>query len=585
MIQTQKPIISALLIIIIGAQFLFIINQALFGDESFYWLESQFLDWSYSELPGWTAWMIRLGTQILGDSYLAVRSMAFIAYLSVFYVVFSLNQKLNIKEVHLNLLLIVSVPIYLLLATMSLPDIWLLFFVIWISYYLYKAVRQESVSNWIVLGVLVACSINVHLRMWIWLFFAGLSFLFIYKPKPTLLKPLLLICLPISLLGLIPIVIFNYDNGFPLLQFQLVDRQPWAFQLKNLLFVVSQILVVSPLVLLIWLRAVFLWKQSEKYIQWVLLTALIHFMFYLVMSVFADGLRTTVHWLIISYIPVLGLTSSLIKNRKLIVLGIITGLLTTLFFVYYLSYVESNTKSRIINNSSAWKQLADKVKTIKTQQNVEWIVTDYFMTASELGFELKEITSLKVLPHEKNIKHGRQLQLKLMGLLLESPRDFNKAALLVVEDSAMKLQDKAKYYKGLCTTFDGVQYLDSVNDSNTAKQYHLFLINQSSDCQIPPLFYIDHKQLGAVIEVSGWAIYHEVGIKSLYLVMNNEEVIVSESQISIPGLSDQFKEIHDPLIPNNGFNIQFPNKNINSIRIKAVGKDNKIFYSHKYYFN
>ena len=45
----------------------------LFGDEAWYWLEGQRPAWAYSDLPGLTAWLIRFGTDIAGDSALGVR--------------------------------------------------------------------------------------------------------------------------------------------------------------------------------------------------------------------------------------------------------------------------------------------------------------------------------------------------------------------------------------------------------------------------------------------------------------------------------------------------------------------------------
>lgn len=50
----------------------------LFVDEAFYWLEGQHPAFAYSDLPGLTAWLIRIGTEVFGDGLLAVR-LPFIA--------------------------------------------------------------------------------------------------------------------------------------------------------------------------------------------------------------------------------------------------------------------------------------------------------------------------------------------------------------------------------------------------------------------------------------------------------------------------------------------------------------------------
>ena len=45
----------------------------LFVDEAFYWQEGRHLAWAYSDLPGLTAWLARLGDLLAPGSVLALR--------------------------------------------------------------------------------------------------------------------------------------------------------------------------------------------------------------------------------------------------------------------------------------------------------------------------------------------------------------------------------------------------------------------------------------------------------------------------------------------------------------------------------
>ena len=45
-----------------------------FGDEAFYAQESTRLAWAYSDLPGLTAWLIRLGAELGGNGIVAARA-------------------------------------------------------------------------------------------------------------------------------------------------------------------------------------------------------------------------------------------------------------------------------------------------------------------------------------------------------------------------------------------------------------------------------------------------------------------------------------------------------------------------------
>jgi len=485
----------------------------LFGDESFYWLEGQFLSMSYSELPGWTAWMIRLGTSIFGNHYFAVRIISYLGFLSIFAGIYLINRLLKSNNNgHNNYLILFSIPLFVLVAVMALPDIWLVVFVVWIIYFLIQAVKRNRVIDWLLLGLIVAMSLNVHVRMWIWLFFAGLSFLICFNQKGELIKSALILSLPVAIMGMLPIMVFNYQNEFALFSFQFEQRHPWQFQWKNITFLLSQIIVISPIIFWLWLRQILTLKNHFKtnpIIAWILLTAILHWIFYAVMSLFVDGLRTTVHWLLVSYVPVLAVCSVVIKNKILPKKAIITGGLITLLMLSYFSFYNSqssNIQARIFDNSLGWQELSVSIKRLQREHNTENLITDYFMTASELAFELDGINSIQVLTHPKNIKHGRQKQLKIMHILLENPQAYTKQALLIVEDSGIKLQEKGAYYMNLCQNFKQVQFLESVIIERSKKLFHIFKIHNQQEtrkCKIPPLFYVEHKIIKDHIEISG----------------------------------------------------------------------------------
>ena len=83
-ILLQKSFICLVISVFVILQLWILSTQPLFGDEAFYWLEGQYLGLSYSELPGWTSWMIRLGVEIFGNNYFGVRIISFMGFLSIF---------------------------------------------------------------------------------------------------------------------------------------------------------------------------------------------------------------------------------------------------------------------------------------------------------------------------------------------------------------------------------------------------------------------------------------------------------------------------------------------------------------------
>src|SRR5690606_36763423 len=71
----QRTAFIALWTGVVLAKLLVAARLRLFVDEAFYWQEGQYLAWAYSDLPGLTAWTIRLGAELFGDSVLAARSL------------------------------------------------------------------------------------------------------------------------------------------------------------------------------------------------------------------------------------------------------------------------------------------------------------------------------------------------------------------------------------------------------------------------------------------------------------------------------------------------------------------------------
>ena len=595
LISRNYLVSSIVLIAALALQLWLVINLQLFGDESFYWLESRFPSLSYSEIPGWNVWMIALSTQIFGNTYFGVRAFAFLGYFSIFFAI-TLIQRQLFKETKFvtSCLLILSVPLLTVVALLALPDIWMLVFVIWIIYLTIKAIQNQNKWTWVLLGVLLALAVNIHVRMWIWIFFAGIVYLYHFHDDKNTIKPLLLISFPIMLIGFIPVLAFNMENEFPLFVFQFSNRHPWSFQTENLYLIVSQVIVVSPIVLYLCvktLRANTKAFSNQTVINWILSTALIHWLFYIITGLFADNVRTSFHWLLVSYIPVLIMSIGLIQNQRIVRWSIYSGLAFSILFLIVLILFKqpfSYWQSRFFDNSTGWKQLADEVSQIQKEYKTKNLITDYFMTGAELAFELNDSNNLKVLPHEKNIKHGRQKQLEVMGLLLNEPEKYNKHALLVIEDSAIKLSLKGGYYSELCDNFSQLHYIKGINNKQSGKLFHVFEVNNGADtCELPPLIYAHHEAAeNNHLKIKGWVFFHRFGVKQLYL-HTKKDMLISKYKQPITTIDMLYFQLQDPDSPFHGFEITVDKSEIrnNQYQIKVIGNDEREYFSAKYYLD
>lgn len=526
-------------------QFALLSSFELFGDEAFYWLEGQHLDWSYAELPGFTAWISALSEQLFPHYPVFLRLLPWLAALSLPFIGFAIAQLLNSKANSQGTKpsdaawLMLSLPLMGVVSTLALPDIWLLLFGLLMVYLLLRAMQYRSNFDFIWLGVIVALGINVHLRFWL---IAGLLVIIavLRLRKTPCFHKLLTISLPIALLGLLPILWFNWQHDFPLFNFQLKQRHPWSFQAQHLLFVPLQWLLLSPLVFILWLHLAYSLYQKRRTLstakQLVFGLAVLHWLTYVVLGFFSDNLRLNIHWPLFSYL-LLFTAIATINAKKLTQLAVISGVLSQALLLACLLYWQqqdppSRLNQRVTNNATGWKQLSQKTAELLRHYRHHSVIADHFMTAAQLAYYLPEQTTkkpltIKSLSHPLNHKHGRDLQLQLMGrqaLLNEQVQ-----ALIVTEQTALKLNRQIDYYLDLCQQTKGMRLLDSLSIQSGSKIYHFFEPNRQAGCQLPIIAYAE--RMGT--QIKGWVIAPTGQLKSLQLEQNGQ---TTELKYDIKGL-------------------------------------------------
>jgi 4-amino-4-deoxy-L-arabinose transferase-like glycosyltransferase len=169
-----------------------------------------------------------------------------------------------------------------------------------------SALRTHDRRAWTLLGLALAGAWLSHYRAGM-LILTGLVLL-AATPRGRLLwrDRGLWLAVSISLLGLVPLLMFNVEHGWVALGFQLVERNPWSFHADALVQPIEQALVCTPLfyLVLLWaaLRAARRMNAGEP---WDLLAvcALVPIVGYFVLGCFADDTRLRLHWPLPGYLP------------------------------------------------------------------------------------------------------------------------------------------------------------------------------------------------------------------------------------------------------------------------------------------
>jgi len=476
-------------------------QTAIFGDEAFYWLESRFLQWSYSEIPGFMPWLNALSSMLLPQHPFFLRLPYLLACWSLpwlaFILVYQLSQ--SRQAAWQGALMSLLLPLLGLTGVLAIADIWLVLFTLLAVLFWLRLTNNQTHRDALLLGIILMLAVNVHIRFWFILFVALLAAIIIYKQDLLKLKPLWQITLPLTLLGFVPILIFNFQHGFPLLGFQLGDRNPWQFQLSHLWFFLGQIIITTPVVF--WLCFVSLKNQviennKRQGIRFIQLLAVYYWLLYAILGFFSDNLRTNIHWPLPAYLLLLLVAATFHqRHQRLKKWAVVTGGLAHVIFligIYLLIHVlpvTSNNHKQLINNAIGWTQL--KAQVDELQQPGQLIIADYFMTAAALSYERDGQALIPALVHPMNEKHGRQLQLTLMNLRYDETPE--QPALLVVEHTALKLAQQIPFYQQSCEQLNGLRLVDDLSIRQGSKVYYFFHTNART-CDIPPIIYHDYQQ-------------------------------------------------------------------------------------------
>lgn len=490
-------------------------NIAPFGDEAWYWQESRALDWSYSDLPLATAWLIRLGETAFGHGVLSMRAPFLLLGAILPLVLIRTGNRVFGSPVGWQAaLLALALPLLGTLGVFALPDVPLtLCWVVAIDA-LEAALRTRDRRNWMFLGFALAGAWLSHYRAGM-LVLTGLLFLLLV-PRGRLLwrDPGLWIAIGISLLGLIPLLMFNAEHGWVALGFQLVERNPWSFHADALVQPFEQAIVCTPLfyLLLLWAAARAA-RRASTGAPWDLLAvcALVPIVGYFVLGCFADDTRLRLHWPLPGYLPLLLVVPVLLGERSRAHDGMLrrasfASTFALLLFGCCLSYgylalAATPGGARVLTRFKAfpehwvgWNEVAEETRArlARPEFTQAVLVADNFMLAAELDFALGGERTVYTLNHPINVKHGRAPQLALWQRDESALRALGpRRLLLVVEPTARRERERAAWLSSLCARVENLALEGRLDLYGGRKRYLFFAASgaavtdaarQSEDC-------------------------------------------------------------------------------------------------------
>ena len=199
--------------------------MGLMPQDAYYYLYGQNLSWSYFDHPGMIGYLLRLTSEILGQSVFVIKLTDFLVTSSSLYFFYVLaRHMLPIYKAKQALVLLVSTLFISIISFNSTPDVPLILFWTLSVLALYKAIFENKKGYWILAGIAMGLAFNSKYTS-LFLQIGLIGFLAFSNRYRTLFgSPWLYACLILSVVLTAPVFYWNYEHEFASFLFQSSNR-------------------------------------------------------------------------------------------------------------------------------------------------------------------------------------------------------------------------------------------------------------------------------------------------------------------------------------------------------------------------
>lgn len=533
----------------------------LFVDEAFYWLEGQHPAFAYSDLPGLTAWLIRIGTELFGDGLLAVR-LPFIAISALvpWLVVRLTAREFDAQAAWLSGCAALLLPLLGSLGVMALPDAMLALATILCLDAGVRLLRNVTHGAALLLALGLSLGALSHYRFIAVIGVGIVALLMIGKGRDALRDPRVWIAIATGAAAWIPLLVWNVDNAEAGLRFQMVDRHPWALHADGWQFLVIQAAMVTPLLFAALLLAAWRFRRaSDDAARFLALSGGLLVLGFFVLGFVADTERASFHWPLPGWLALLPLLGFVLLSwprwlRVTMWATLVLGFIGVVGYYAMVSIPEVRERSAGLkwypSNFAGWDTLADAVREeLAAMPDDTVLVADNFKIGAELGFALGH-PRIRVLDHPLNRHHGRAPQLQLWGLQLDDRAALDgRPALLVTGANDVKFSALLQRYQTVCARMGALPLSRVVNADRGAQRFILSRLDDStarseSTCVTPALAHIDTPVPGARVdapfELRGWVVKDGSGIASVAITLDGAPIAQAQYGAANPWVVARF---------------------------------------------
>ncbi len=389
----------------------------LIPDEAYYWQYAQHMDLSFYDHPPMVAWLIWIGTSILGHNEFGVRIGAILCGLITMGYLYALAQNLYDKSTAMRALLLLAIlPAGFASGLLMIPDAPLA--AAWAAtlYYMERALVAGQRTAWLGMGIAFGLGLLSKYTLGL-LGIAALVFVIIDPAARRWMKqPHPYLAALLALLLFSPVIIWNYENDWASFAFQSNRVLADSYQFASHLLIAHIIILLTPVGFAAAALALFSIKKQEdqqferKRHLFVRVFAGVPLFIFFAISTF-DAPRF--HWtgpLWLALLPtiawMIGQNHQLNSFAKRIQAGwritIIACALTYAFVLHYVVLGIPGIPYQLLTEHYFWRETADEIKqiaaTVKNQTGQDPVIVGMskWSVASALYFYTHDKAKLDI---------------------------------------------------------------------------------------------------------------------------------------------------------------------------------------------
>ncbi|MBI3815882.1 MAG: glycosyltransferase family 39 protein [Nitrospinae bacterium] len=298
--MNKRTLLYLILIILFHLSFWFTIssNLTIHPDEADHWVWSQHLSWGYFEHPPMIAFVIRLFTEVFGDTWYAIELCSQSLSLITIIFLFLLSKELfGWEAALLSVIILESIPMFFIGSTILTIDSALIAFWMMTAYLFCRGIKEEKKGFFLLSGVTFGLGLMSKYTMillpaaiFLYLIFSPAHRNFLKRKEPYL-------SFIIGLIIFSPVILWNVQHGWLSFKYQISKGLTGGEKGGQFFFFIgSQFVILGPTLFLFFLYSLYRGFRNYRDHNILYLTVLSAFPFFFFSFASLRSKYTDVSW-------------------------------------------------------------------------------------------------------------------------------------------------------------------------------------------------------------------------------------------------------------------------------------------------